>query len=150
MARLLALIGVAAALSVPAAATAATTVQRVPFVGDVALCSSGDIVELSGTLLVTSTTRATPNGGFLAALHFQPQGISGADTTTGTRYSASGLTRDLFVSSPGGAFTETYVNRFHIQATANAESFDLREVLHVTVGANGSVRVFLDRLSFNC
>lgn len=150
MARLLALVGVVVALCVPAAAQAATTVQKVPFVGEVALCSSGDIVELSGTLLVTSTETATPNGGFVFADHFQPQGISGVDTTTGIVYRATGLTRDLFVASPKGGSTETFVNRFHIQATTGSESFLASETFHITVGADGTERVFIDKFSATC
>ena len=149
MARLFALVGLIAALSVPAA-QAATTVERTPFVGDVELCTSGDTVHLSGWLLIASTETLTPSGGFMVAAHFQPQGVSGVDTTTGTLYRASGLTRDLFVSSPAGGFTETYVNRFHIQATAGAESFLVKETFHITVSSTGSVRVFIDKFSATC
>ena len=150
MARLLALVVVAAALSVPAAAQEATTVQKVPFTAGVQLCTSGDIVQLSGTLLVTSTTTALPNGGVLAASHFQPQGVSGVDTTTGTAYRAVGLTRDVAVSSPAGGYTETFVDQFHIQSTAGAESFLVTEVYHVTIGSDGSVRVEFDKFSATC
>lgn len=150
MARLLALVGLIAALSVPVAAQAATTVQKITFEGSVMLCTSGDIVEISGPILATSTTTATPNGRFLAADHFQPQGISGVDTTTGTVYRAVGLTRDVSVSSPAGGYTETFINRFHIQATTGAESYLVSEVFHVTVGADGSVRVLFDKFSSTC
>jgi hypothetical protein len=149
MARLLALVTLVAALSVPAAAQAATTIQKVPFEGSVMLCTSGDIVELSGTLLVVSTTTATPDGGFLFADHFQLQGISGVDTTTGTLYRATGLTQDLFTSSKGGV-TETTVTRLHIQATTGAESFIVRGVFHIVFGADGTQRVFLDKFSVIC
>lgn len=150
MTRLLALLGLVAALCVPVAAQAATTVEKTPFVGDVQLCSSGDIVHLSGTLLSTSMEKAMANGGFMVAFHFQPQGISGVDTTTGTRYRATGLTRDIFIDSPAGGETETYINRFHIQATTGAESFLVKETFHLTVNADGSVRVFHDRFSATC
>ncbi len=150
MARLLALVGLVVALCVPAAAQAATTTQKLPFEGSVLLCASGDIVELSGTLLVTSTTTVTPSGGFLVADHFQPQGISGIDTTTGTVYRAVGLTRDIFISSPAGGLVETYVNRFHIQATRGAESYLVKEVFHVTVSPDGTVRVEFDKFSSTC
>jgi hypothetical protein len=142
-------VGLIVALSVPAAAQAATTVQKVPFVGDVQLCLSGDIVELSGTLLITSTATANPSGGFLFADQFQPQGISGVDTTTGTLYRGTGSTRDLFIVSKGGV-TETEVNHFHIQATTGAESFIVREVFHIVFGADGTQRVFLDKFSVVC
>jgi hypothetical protein len=149
MKRLLLLVAVVAALCVPASAQAATSVQRDPFQADVFLCG-GDDVQISGTLLVTSTTTATPSGGFVAAIHFQPQGISGVDTTTGTLYRATGLTRDIFVVSPAGGYTETFINRFHIQATTGAESYLVTETFHITIGANGSVRVIFDTFSATC
>ena len=150
MLRLFALVGLIAALSVPAAAQAATTVEKTPFVGAVELCTSGDIVQLSGSLLVAFSETVTPSGGFMVASHFQPQGVSGVDTTTGTLYRATGLTRDLFVSSPAGGFTETFVNRFHIQATSAAESFIVTETFHITVSSTGSVRVLIDKFSATC
>jgi hypothetical protein len=150
MVRLLALAGLIAALSVPAAAQAATSVQKAPFAGDVVLCTSGDVVHLSGTLLTTVTESQTSSGGFLEAIHFQPQGISGVDTTTGTDYHATGLTRDLLVSSPAGGSTETSVNRFHIQATRSAESFIVKGVFHITVSSTGTVRVVIDKFSATC
>jgi hypothetical protein len=150
MKRLLVLAGTVAALCVPTAAQAATTVQRVPLESDVFLCTSGDDVALSGRLLVTATTTATPSGGFVAAVHFQPQGVSGVDTTTGTRYRGTGLTRDLLVNSPAGGYTETSVNRFHIQATAGAESYLVKGVFHITIGANGGVRTVFDKFTSTC
>ena len=150
MLRLLLLVGMVAALCVPVASQAATTVQKVTFEGDIQLCTSGDIVHISGPILATSTTTVTPSGGFVAAFHFQPQGISGVDTTTGTRYRAVGLTRDVFVSSPPGGITETFINQFHIQATAGAESFLVSDVFHVTISPDGSVRVQFDKFSSTC
>ena len=150
MVRLFVLMGMVVALCVPVAAQAATTVQKITFEGDVELCTSGDIVHVSGPILATTTTTVTPSGGFLAAVHFQPQGISGVDTTTGTMYRAVGLTRDVSVNSPPGGYTETFINQFHIQATTGAESFLVSEVFHVTISPDGSVRVEFDKFSATC
>lgn len=150
MKRLLVLAGLAAALSVPTAAQAATTVQRVPFATDVFLCTSGDDVAVSGTLLMISSVAITPSGGFVAAFHVQPQGISAVDTATGTLYRATWLTRDIFVSSPAGGLTETFVNRVHLQATTGSESYFVKEIFHYTIGADGSVRIAFDKGSSPC
>ena len=150
MLRLLVFMGMVVALCVPVAAQAATTTQKIAFEGDVELCTSGDIVHVSGPILATTTTTVTPSGGLLAAFHVQPQGISGVDTTTGTMYRAVGLTRDVSVTSPPGGYTETFINRFHIQATTGAESFLVSEVFHVTISPDGSVRVEFDKLSATC
>lgn len=76
MKRLLVLIGAVVTLAIPASAQAITTVERIPFETSVLLCNGG-VVELEGRLLVTTTSTATPAGGFVFAIHFQPQGVKG-------------------------------------------------------------------------
>jgi hypothetical protein len=146
---LLVLIGAMVALAIPASAQAITTVEQIPFEADILLCNSG-VVHLEGQLLVTTTSTATPAGGFLYAIHFQPQGVKGVDVTTGTVYVATGLTRDLLVATPPGGFTETYVNRFHIQATKGAESYIVTELFHITFSPDGTIRVVIDKFSVPC
>jgi len=147
--RLVLLLGVVAALAVAVSAQAATTVQQVPFSVSLTICN-GDTVQLTGTLLITTSTTSTPPGGLMASIHFQPQGVSGVDTTTGTVFRAVGLTRDLVVNSPAGGSTETFVNRFQIQATGGAQSFLITELFHVTVTPGGTVSVTFDNLSETC
>jgi hypothetical protein len=147
--RLLLLLGMVAALALTVSAQAATTVQQVPFSASVTLCNL-DTVQLTGTLLITTSTTATPSGGLISAIHFQPQGVSGVDTTTGTVFHAVGLTRDLTVNSPPGGSNETFVNRFHLQATGGAQSFLVNELFHVTVTPDGTVAVMFDKASSTC
>ena len=143
------LLAVVMALAAAVGAQAGTTVQKEPFDRLVVICN-GDVVELTGTLLTTTSTTSTPNGGLIAAVHFQPQGVSGVDATTGTLFKAVGLTRDVSVTSPPGGYTETFVNRFHIQATGGAQSFLVIELFHITVSADGTVRVMFDNFSSTC
>ena len=149
MRKLLVLLTAIAALAMPVAAQASATTQQVPFDAEVLACN-GDVIALSGTLLVVSTETTTPSGGFAVSIHFQPQGVKGVDETTGTKFIATGLTRDLFVASPAGGSTETFVNQFHIQATKGAESFIISEVFHVTINANGDVTAFVDNFRSTC
>jgi hypothetical protein len=149
MRRLLFVLTLAGALAAPVGAQAATTVEKIPF-DDVVLLCNGHVVEISGTLLSTETTTTTPSGGATIAIHFQPQGVSGVDLATGTPYRATGLTRDVMVTSPPGGFTETFVNRFHIQATRGAESFVVSETFHITVSPDGTIRVVFDNFSSTC
>ena len=149
MRKLLVLLFTIAALAMPAAAQAAATTEKVPFDADVIACN-GDVIHISGTLLSIVTETMTPSGGFIVSSHFQPQGIKGVDLTTGTKYVATGLTRDIQVVSPSGGITETFVNRFHIQATTGAESFIVSEVFHITVNPNGDVTAFVDNFSSTC
>ena len=149
MRKLLVLLITIAALAMPIAAQASATTERVPFDADVIACN-GDTIHISGTLLAVFTETTTPSGGFVVSSHFQPQGIKGVDLTTGTKYIATGLTRDILVVSPAGGITETFVNRFHIQATTGAESFIVSEVFHITVNPNGDVTAFVDNFSSTC
>ena len=146
---LMAAVAVSALLVLSASASAATTVQKIPFSAEVGLCN-GDTVDLSGTLLDSSTLTTTPSGGVIVAFHDNPQGISGVDTTTGTVFHATGLTREIDVSGPAGGFTTTFVNRFHIQATGGAQSFIVSETEHVTITPDGTVRVSFDNFSSTC
>jgi hypothetical protein len=149
MKKLLILVAATVAFALPVSAQAAATVESVPFEADVLVCN-GDVIHLSGTLLIVFTETATPSGGFVFSAHFQPQGLMGVDLVTGTRFIGTGLTRDIVVVSPAGGFTETFVNQFHIQATKGAESFIVSEVFHITANANGEITAFVDNFRATC
>ena len=139
----------ALALALPAVSAASTTVQKDPLDIEVGLCN-GHTVHLTGTLLSTFSVTSTPSGGYSVASHFQPQGISGVDEQTGVRFQATGLTRDILVVTPATGIVETYVNRFHIQATRGEESYVFTETLHMTVTPAGSVSASFDNFSATC
>jgi len=68
----------------------------------------------------------------------------------GTVFRAVGLTRDLIVESPPGGTTETFINRFHIQATGGAESYIITDLFHITITPDGTVRVEIEVHSEPC
>jgi len=136
-------------MAVPLGAQASTEVGQVTFDQTFPLCN-GDPIHISGTLLATSTETETPSGGLLFAFHFQPQGVTGVDLVTGTVFHATGLTRDLLVESPPGGTTETFINRFHIQATGGAESYITTDLFHITITPDGTVRVEIEMGSDPC
>jgi hypothetical protein len=76
--------------------------------------------------------------------------VTGIDLVTGTVFHATGLTRDLVVTSPAGGSTETFVNQFHIQATRGEQSYMITEVFHITVAPDGTVTVEFDKASATC
>jgi hypothetical protein len=149
MRRLLVILAVVGALAAPVSAQATTTVERMTFEDTFLLCN-GDPIHLSGTLLAVFSETATPSGGEVLAFHFQPQGVRGVDLVTGTVFRATGLTRDLIVNSPPGGSTETFVNRFHVQATRGAESYIVSELIHITVTPDGTVTVSFDNFTSTC
>jgi hypothetical protein len=149
MKRMLVLLAVVTGFAFVAGSQAATTVEKQTFDATFPLCN-GDLIHLSGPLLVTSTETSTPSGGFIVAVHFQPQGVTGVDLTTGTVFHATGLTRDVTVFSPPGGYTETFVNQFHIQATGGAQSYIVTNLFHITVSPDGTVRSSIDNFSATC
>jgi hypothetical protein len=146
---LLVILAAVGALAAPLGAQAGTTVEKQTFDTTLPICN-GDLIHLSGTLVAVISETATPSGGEVLAFHFQPQGVTGVDLVTGAVFHATGLTRDLIVNSPPGGSTETFVNRFHIQATRGAESYIVSELFHVTVTPDGTVTVFFDTFSSTC
>jgi hypothetical protein len=149
MRRLLVLLAIAGALAAPAGALAGTTVERDTFDATFPLCN-GDLIHVSGPLVVVISETTTPSGGLVLGFHFQPQGVTGVDLVTGTVFHATGLTRDLTVVSPHGGYSDTFVNRFHIQATTGVESYVISELFHVTVTPDGTIRTLFDHFSATC
>ena len=123
--------------------------QKIPFNAEVTLCN-GDTLELSGTLLDIVTTTATPSGGLIVAFHDNPQGISGIDTTTGTVFHATGLTREVDVSSPHWRVHEHVRESIPHPGDRGAQSFIVTETEHVTVTPDGAVTVSFDNFSSTC
>jgi hypothetical protein len=147
--RLLVMLALVGALTVVAAAQASTSKTSFTFDTTFPLCN-GDLIHVSGTLLGIFTETQTPSGGEVMAFHFQPQGVTGVDLTTGTVFHATGLTRDITVSFPTGGGTETFVNDFHLQATGGAQSYVTFEVFHITESPDGRVTASFDKIYNTC
>lgn len=147
--RLLVMLALVGALTVVAAAQASTSKASFTFDTTFPLCN-GDLIHVSGTLLGIFTETQTPSGGEVMAFHFQPQGVTGVDLTTGTVFHATGLTRDITVSFPTGGGTETFVNDFHLQATGGAQSYVTFEVFHITESPDGRVTASFDKIYNTC
>ena len=144
-----ALVGLVVGLAIPVAtARATTTVEKdIPF--DVTIEGCGETITLSGHLLGVFTEQQLDSGGLLLTFHFQPQGVSGSNSS-GIPYHATGLTRETTVFVPSGGFTDTFINRFHIVGTMGAPTYDVKETAHITVTPSGDVAVAFDNFSLEC
>lgn len=148
MKKLVVLVALLAGLALPAATNAAATTTTVPFDATVTACNFN--IQLNGSLLIIATTTSTPSGGFISTIHSQPQGVRGVDLVTGTSYIGTGLTRDTFIALPSGRLILTFVNEFHIQATAGGQSFVVSQRVHVTVTGDGTIAAVVDNLFTSC
>jgi hypothetical protein len=111
---------------------------------------AGEDVHLTGYLHIV--TSLTINGNNVRGkVHYQPQGIKGVGDVTGDKYNATGVTQDEFKGSlVNGQYEETSVNNFRIIGQGNGNNYLVHEVFHVTVNANGVVRVLFDKLRVDC
>ena len=147
--RLLFVLGLAVILSAPIAAHAGTSVTTITFNDSELLCN-GDTLDISGPVLLVLGQTTTPSGGEITTFRAGPQGISAVDTTTGTVFYATGTTNDVMVTTPPGGSMETFINRFHLQATAGAQSYVVYETFHITFTPSGQMTALVDMSSSTC
>jgi hypothetical protein len=126
----------------------------VVFNGDVAIVPSivnpcnGEIVVLTGTAHVVAEETFTPSGNIHVSTHINAVGVSGVGMTTGAKYSISNsLTEELTFA---GATEETVNDTFRIIGQGQVPNFNLHELIHVTINANGTVTVAFETFNETC
>lgn len=134
------------------AATVVTTNERVPLdLQAFVPCAddgAGELVQLSGPLHVLIHTTVDNKGGMTVRSQFQPQGVGGYGLTTGAKYQATGVTQETFTTN--GAATHTLVNNFRMIGQGTGNNFQVHQNTHITVDANGTVRVDVDNTRTEC
>lgn len=109
---------------------------------------AGEVVRFSGPLHVLFTTTLDNNGGYHATTHLQPMGIGGYGLTTGTRYRATGVTRETFNASVGSNYT--FVNNFRMVGQRPGNDWIVQWRTHYTVNANGTLTANFDNFTADC
>ena len=109
---------------------------------------AGELVILSGDLHVLVRFTMSKGGGVRAAVHFQPQGITGIGQTTGDKYQGTGVTQDQINARIGAE--ETFINNFRIIGQGSGNNFLIHENFHMTINANRNVTAFVDNFSVDC
>jgi len=136
----------------PSLQAAVTTNVKVPVDIPVfipcAVGGTGELVVLQGNLHVLLRFTMSASGTVHAAVHFQPQGISGVGQVTGDKYQGTGVTQDEFNATVGEE--ETLINNFRIIGQGNGNNFLVHQTFHITINANGTVTAFVNMLSVDC
>jgi hypothetical protein len=131
------------------------TVPAVIFNGNIqfdaflVLPTTGDVVHLSGPLHVTLDETVDSAGGLHIKEHFQPQGISGVDLTTGAKYQGNGVTQDQTIDAPSGTSNFTFVDNFKIIGQGPNNNYTVHENMHFTANANGDLTATLDNIKID-
>ena len=148
----MAALGLAALVNSPARAEVVENL-RVPVLGTFAVpCAAdgaGDVVMVSGDLHVLTSVTIDQSGGGHFRFHTQPQGISGVSLTTGDKYQVTG----------GGDHSEdnfqfgreaTFIDTFQLIGQGPGNNLLLRETLHFTINANGTITALRDSTRVEC
>ena len=135
-------------------ATTTTTNEIIPFSQFVFVpCANGgagEVVEVSGNLHIV--THITINGNNVSQKsHFQPQGAGGVGLTTGDTYNAVGVTQDQSkFSLQNGQAEFTSVNNFRLIGQGQAANFQVHQLVHTTINANGDATSTVSNSSIEC
>ena len=111
---------------------------------------AGETVDVSGNLHQTFGLVISESGNVTVKSHFQPQGISGVGQVTGDTYHATGVTSSVDNTRAPFPIVSRFVNNFRFIGTGPDNNLLIHEVGHLTIDANGVVRVDVDKLSVEC
>ncbi len=109
---------------------------------------AGELVQLTGFLLVLSHSTFNASGGFRVVSHFNPQGVSGVGLSTGLRYRGTGVTQESFGAGPGSTYS--FVNSFQVIGQGPGNNFVVHQTVHLTVNAQGTVTAVVDEVRVEC
>ena len=110
---------------------------------------TGDVVHLSGPLHIVLEETVDSSGGVHIKEHFQPQGVSGVDLTTGAKYQATGGTQVQDIVTSNGATKFDLVNNFKIIGQGPDNNFTVHENLHFQVNANGDLTATVNNVTID-
>ena len=111
---------------------------------------TGETVALSGNLHILTSLTISANGKVTARSLFQPQGITGTGTVTGTKYQATGGTQETIVTGGPLPLVRTFVNNFRIIGAGPDNDYLVHETLHITINPAGEITALIDNLSVEC
>jgi hypothetical protein len=149
MKRLAILISVAslAAILASSAVASTTVTTRFPFTLSAGEC--GEVITASGTATLIVTTQVLHDGGLLLSTQLHTQQVTGTSSTGVTYHgTASSGTTDLSLPSGGG--TATMTDNFQLVGTMNAPTFDVTEIIHITVTPSGEIAVSFSTTTITC
>jgi hypothetical protein len=137
-----------------AQALAITTNDFVPFAQvNLVPCANGgagELVLVQGTLHIQQHITINDNRATIKS-HFQPQGASGTGLTTGDSYNAVGVTQEVDTLALAGGATEfTFINNFRLIGQGSGNNLQVKQTIHTTINADGTVTSVVDNSSVEC
>jgi hypothetical protein len=111
---------------------------------------AGEVVVFQGNLHAMASFTIN-NNHISGSVHFNPAGLTGIGTVTGTMYHASGITQLPFSeSSVNGRFEVTFIDYFRIIGPGPGDNVLVHNHAHMVVNANGEVTVNFENFVTDC
>jgi hypothetical protein len=133
-------------------AQATTTIERFlePFDDALENPCTGEPVVLSGELKITTRITVDNQGKTHLAYNLVPSQVRG-EGADGTQYKAVGGQREHYNSVDNEPpITDTFTETFNLISAGGGDNFLARTLFHISITADGTVRVEIERLSDEC
>ncbi len=110
---------------------------------------TGIPVDITGLTNVTLMANANATGGITLKLSAVTKG-QGVEQGTGFVYSFSENTQATFITSAGVRSDQTLTEKLRLRGAGALDNWDVKELIHVTVNADGSMTSSVDNLTAVC
>ena len=132
----------------PKAASAQSTTTTTPFSTSILNTCTNEMVDVSGVQTITSNLTFDNSGGLHINVGIVSKG-TGVGQVTATNYPFS--ENDLFnVNGNSGASEFTIRIKMRLKGPGSIDNWDMIQMLHLTVNANGFVTSRIDSTTTNC
>lgn len=112
---------------------------------------NGELVQLNGTLKISSQTVFDAHGGYHATFQLVPQNVRGVGLSSGTAYKAVGGQHDsIKISAAFAPFVSTSTSMFNLVSQGGAPNLQVKYTLHTTINANGRLTANVEKFSSKC
>jgi hypothetical protein len=136
--------------SASAQATTDRSRTATPFTFDGVNPCNGELITLSGELIVTLRATVDATG----ATHFTytliPSNVRGTGASGATYRAVGGEREHTNVAANLFPFTDTFTSMFNLVSSGKAPNFLSNLIGHVTIAADGTVRSFVDHVVQHC
>jgi len=136
----------------PARAQASTTTtnETVAFTSSLFNQCNGDQVTFSGSMHVVNTLTTDASGGTHLKTHINYQNVTGTGSPSGLSYNVRTVTNEVTNDADGAQSNATVISIVKLIAQGPTQDYFLRNVIHVTVNANGQTTSTVQEVSIEC
>jgi hypothetical protein len=132
----------------PKAASAQSTTTTAPFSASILNTCTNETIDVSGVQTITSNFKFDNSGGLHISFGIVTKG-AGVGQVTATNYPFS--ENDLFnVQATSGAGEFTIRIKMRMRGPGSIDNWDMTQMLHLTINADGVVTSNIDSTTTNC